>query len=65
VFFIPSMLIYNEGEDYIKPEGHIDNVFLYHFPDKFLPETVFNHVLISTIKWCQKNGHHICRYVHN
>ena len=63
VFFIPSMLVYNEGENYIKPEGHVDNVVLYYFPDEFLPETVFNHVLISTIKWCQKNNHHICRYV--
>ena len=63
VFFIPSMLVYNEGEKYIKPEGHVDNVVLYYFPDEFLPETVFNHVLISTIKWCQTNGHHICRYV--
>ena len=63
VFFIPSMLVYNEGENYIKPEGHVDNVVLYYFSDEFLPETVFNHVLISTIKWCQKNSHHICRYV--
>lgn len=63
VFFIPSMLVYNEKEKYIKPQGHIDNVMLYHFPDKFLPETVFNHVLISTIRWCQNNGHRICRYV--
>ena len=63
VFFVPSMLVYNEGQKYIKPEGHIDNVVLFHFPDEFLPETVFNHVLISTIKWCHSNGHHICRYV--
>ena len=63
VFFVPSMLVYNEGEKYVKPEGHVDNVVLYYFPDKFLPETVFNHVLISTMKWCQNNGHHICRYV--
>ena len=63
VFFIPSMLVYNEGENSTKPEGHVDNVVLYYFPDEFLPETVFNHVLISTIKWCQKNSHHICRYV--
>ena len=65
VFFVPSMLVYNEKEKYIKPLGHIDNVMLYHFPDKFLPENVFNHVLISTIRWCQNNGHHICRYVHS
>ena len=65
VFFIPSMLVYNEGEKYVKPEGHVDNVVLYYFPDKFLPETVFNHVLISTMKWCQNKGHHICRYVGN
>ena len=65
VFFIPSMLVYNEGENYIKPEGHVDNVVLFRFPDEFLPETVFNHVLISTIKWCHNNGHHICRYACN
>ena len=65
VFFIPSMLVYNEGEKYIKPEGHTDNAVLFYFPDKFIPDTVFNRILISTIKWCQNNGHHICRYVHS
>ena len=63
VFFVPSMLIHNETKNYVSPNGHIDNTVLYHFPDKFLPYTVFNYVLILVTKWCNAKGHRIRWYV--
>ena len=61
VFFVPSMLIYNEIEVYKKDEGYIDNLVLFYFPDKFLTDNFFNHVLVLTIKWSNSNCHHIRR----
>ena len=63
VFFVPSMLIHNETQNYVSPDGHIDNTILYHFPDKFLPYTVFNHVLVLVTRWCNAKGHRIRWYV--
>ena len=57
VFLIPSMLTYNEKKIYHKNEG--DVVIQFHFPDKFLPETFFNRVLVKTVVWCYKNDHEI------
>ena len=59
VFVVPSMLVYNKKEIYEKQPG--DVVVLYHYPDKFLFENVFNHVLVKTIIWCNEEGHHIHR----
>ena len=65
VFFVPSMLTYNEGEIYKANVNQIDNVFLYYFPGKFLPDVFFNHALVSAIKWFKDRGHRIRRYVEN
>ena len=59
VFVVPSMLVYNEKEAYQKRDG--DVVVLFHYPDKFLSENVFNHVLVRTVIWCNQAGHHIRR----
>ena len=59
VFVVPSMLVYNKKEIYEKQPAAGDAVVLYHYPDKFLCENVFNHVLVKTIIWCNKEGHHI------
>ena len=61
VFFVPSMLIYNETAAPCSVEGFTDNVILYHFPDQFLSDNFFNHVLILIIKWSIKNHHRVCR----
>ena len=61
VFFVPLMLIYNETEIYRKDEGYIDNTILFYFPDKFLTDNFFNHVLVLTIRWCNDKLHHIRR----
>ena len=57
LFLIPAMLTYNESKVHKKQEGDI--VILFHFPDKFLPEAVFNRVLIKTVIWSYSNGHEI------
>ena len=57
LFFIPSMLIYNEKKVYQKQAN--DVVVLFHYPDKFLSENVFNHVLVKIVIWCNEEGHHI------
>ena len=59
VFVVPSMLVYNEKKIYQKKAGDI--LVLFHYPDKFLSESVFNHVLVKTIIWCNETSHHICR----
>jgi len=61
VFVVPSMLVYNEREVYQKKAD--DVVVLYHYPDKFIFETVFNHVIVKTVQWCKEEGHYIRRYV--
>lgn len=64
VFFVPSMLVHNETQDYFPPKGRIVNTILYYFPDEFIPDTVFNHVLILVTKYCCSQGHRIHRYVY-
>ena len=59
VFVVPSMLVYNEKKVYQKQGG--DVVVLFHYPDKFLSENIFNHMLVRAIIWCNEEGHYICR----
>ena len=59
VFVVPSMLVYNERKVYQKKAN--DVVVLYHYPDKFIFETVFNHLLVKTIKWCNEERHQVRR----
>ena len=59
VFVVPSMLVYYQKMIYQKQAGDI--VVLFHYPDKFLPENIFNHVLVKTVIWCIEEGHYIRR----
>jgi len=59
VFLVPSMLVYNT-EVILKKEKD-DIILHYHFPDKFVPENVFNQVLVKTVSWCKDEGHHVHR----
>ena len=59
VFVVPSMLVYNKKKIYQKQAG--DTVVLFHYPDKFLSENIFNHVLVRAIIWCNKEGHYVYR----
>ena len=62
VFFVPSMLVHNETQDYLPPKDCISNIIWYHFRDKFIPVTFFNRVLIPVIKWCSSEDHRIRWY---
>ena len=57
VFVVPSMLVYNKRNVYQKQDGDI--VALFHYPDKFLSENIFNHLLVRAVIWCNEEGHHI------
>jgi len=61
VYVVPSMLVYNKRKVYQKKAD--DVVVLFHYPDKFIFETVFNHVLVKTVRWCNEEGHQVRRYV--
>ena len=61
VFVVPPLLVYDNKVPYIKQDGDI--VVQYYFPDKFLPESVFNQLLVKTIQWCCKHNHMIRWYV--
>ena len=63
VFFVPSMLVHNETQDYLPPKDCISNIILYHFPDKFIPVTLFNRILKLVIRWCNAEDHRIHWYV--
>jgi len=52
VFVVPPLLVYDEKVSYCKEDGDI--VVQYYFSDKFLPENVFNQLLVKTIHWCCK-----------
>ena len=57
VFVVPPLLVYDDKAPYQKKERDI--VVQYYFPDKFLPESIFNQLLVKTIQWCCKHGHMI------
>ena len=59
VFLVPSMLVYNPEEVAVKHKGDI--ILNYCFPDKFVPESFFNQVLVNTVSWSQLQGHCIHR----
>ena len=59
VFVVPSILVYNEKVIYAKQINDI--LVLFHYPDKFLPVSIFDHVLVKTVIWCIKEGHYIHR----
>ena len=59
VFLVPSMLVYNPKAVPVSREGDI--ILIYHFPDLFVPENVFNEVLVRIASWCNLCGHHVHR----
>ena len=57
VYMIPSLLVYDQATNPC-PKNDNDIVVVYYFGSKFLPETVFNKLIVRTIYWCydgQKN----------
>ena len=56
VFMIPSLLVYDKTEGYRKAKDDI--VVVHYAPNEFLPETVFNKLLVKTINWCYQDTTH-------
>ena len=61
VFLVPSMLVYNSKVVPKVQKGDI--ILIYHFPDMFVPENIFNEILVKMVSWCNQHGHHIHRLV--
>ena len=57
VFVVPSMLVYNKMKVYQKQVD--DVVVLYHFPGRYLPENIYNHLIVKTVRWCNEKEHHV------
>lgn len=55
VFIVPSLLVYDKKDIYHKRKGDI--VIVYYFPDEFLPESVFNQVIVKTTHWCCEHNY--------
>ena len=55
VFVVPSLFVYDDKVPYHKQDGDI--VVQYYYPDKFLPESIFNQLLVKTIQWCCTCNH--------
>ena len=61
VFLVPSMLVYNSKVVPKVRKGDI--ILIYHFPDIFVPENIFNEILVKMVSWCNQHDHHIHRLV--
>ena len=59
VFLVPSMLVYNPKA--VPTAQKNDITLIYHFPDLFLPENLFNEVLVKMVSWCNQHDHHVHR----
>ena len=55
LFIVPPLLVYDEKISYHKQDGDI--VVQFYFEDEFLPESIFNQLLVKTIQWCIKHNH--------
>jgi len=58
VYVIPSLLVYDQTPIPCTKNDN-DIVVVFYFGSKFLPETVFNKLIVRTIHWCQKNDSNI------
>ena len=59
VFLVPSMLVYNPKVVPKVQKGDI--ILIYHFPDMFVPENIFNELLVKMVSWCNQHDHHVHR----
>ena len=54
-FFVPSLLVNNPACTLYEPNEN-DQVFLFCFPDQYLPESVVNQLLVRCISWSVEKG---------
>ena len=50
VFIVPALLLYDPRLTLCAPENQ-DQVYMYYFSDSYLPESVFNQILVKMIAW--------------
>jgi len=55
VYMVPSLLVYDQTNELHAKESD-DIVVVYYFGGKFLPETIFNKLLVRTIHWCYEGN---------
>ncbi|XP_065905734.1 uncharacterized protein [Dysidea avara] len=51
VYMVPSLLVYNQTNEF-HVKGSDDIAVVFYFGGKFLPETIFNKLLVRIIHWC-------------
>ena len=59
VFIVPSLLVYDKKATYTPSKGDI--TVIYYFTNKFVPESIFNQLVVKTIYWCTQKSHLINR----
>ena len=57
VLVVPSLFVYDKKVPYHKQDGDI--VVQYYYPGNFVPESIFNQLVVKTIRWCCKYNHMI------
>ena len=61
VFIVPSLLVNNPSCTLYEPNDN-DQVFLFCFPDQYLPESVVNQLLVRCMAWSVERGFAIHKY---
>ena len=51
VYMVPSLLVYDQTNE-LRAKQVNDIAIAYYFGGKFLPEAIFNKLLVRTIHWC-------------
>ena len=51
VYMVPSLLVYDQTNELCAKQSN-DIAIAYYFGGKFLPEAIFNKLLVRTIHWC-------------
>ncbi|XP_065906448.1 uncharacterized protein [Dysidea avara] len=57
VYMVPSLLVYDQANE-LRAKQTDDIAIAYYFRGKFLPEAIFNKLLVRTIHWCCGKKHH-------
>ncbi|XP_065906452.1 uncharacterized protein [Dysidea avara] len=57
VYMVPSLLVYDQTNELCAKQTD-DIAIAYYFRGKFLPEAIFNKLLVRTIHWCCGKKHH-------
>ena len=54
VYMIPSLLVYDQTNE-LRAKQSDDVAIVYYFGGKFLPETIFNKLVVRIMHWCCNN----------